>query len=201
MIRTFAFATALLLTPAAALAYEGPAEEEETVQIGPEVGTVAPEFAAVTSAGEATDLAGISGENGAILVFSRSLDWCPFCKRQAIDVQTIADEVAAAGWNLNVITYDAPETLAAFGADNDLTYTLLSDTDSAMINAFGLLNVDVREGSRFEGIPHPAIIFIDDEGTIAGVQREDGYRDRPPSEGIPQLVNLLNGAEMPEDAE
>lgn len=202
MIRAFALATTLLLTPAAALAYEGPAEEEETIQIiGPEVGATAPDFSAITSAGATANLSDISGENGAILVFSRSLDWCPFCKKQAIDIETIAGDVAADGWNLNLITYDTPEILAGFSAENELTYALLSDTDSAMITAFGLLNEEVPAGSRFHGVPHPAIIFIDAEGLIAGVQREEGYRERPPTEGIPQLVDLLNGAEMPADEE
>lgn len=40
-----------------------------------EAGNPAPEIVAVTAAGQAVNLAGISGEKGAVLVFSRSLDW------------------------------------------------------------------------------------------------------------------------------
>ena len=61
-----------------------------------------------------------------------------------------------------------------------------------MIDAFGLRNTEVTAGSRFDGIPHPAIIYIKADGEVAGVQKEEGYRDRPPTEGIPQLVGLIN---------
>lgn len=189
----------LLVTTALALAFSPQALADnhtegkaETVQIGPEIGAQAPEFSALTSAGEVVDFAVIAGENGAVIVFNRSLDWCPYCKKQAIELQTVADDLATAGWPLSVITYDSPEVLAEFGAEKELTYTLLSDTGSAMIDAFGLRNADMKAGSRFDGVPHPAIVFISNDGIIRGVQREEGYKDRPPSESLPQLVALLN---------
>lgn len=186
-----AMSAALIFSPVA-LAEDHETADAETVQIGPEVGAYAPEFSAITSAGAEADLATISGESGAVIVFNRSLDWCPYCKAQAIDLETVAGALAEAGWPLSVITYDSPEILADFGTENGLTYTLLSDTDSAMIDAFGLRNTEMRAGSRFDGVPHPAIIFVSDDGIVRGVQREEGYKDRPPSDGLPQLVALLN---------
>lgn len=190
MIRTLLTASAFILSGAAAIAED--TEDGTTSMICVEAGTMAPEFAAVTAAGDAVDLAAISGEKGAVVVFSRSLDWCPFCKAQALELESVTAELAEAGWTMNVITYDNPETLAEFASDNALSYTFLSDTDSAMIDAFGLRNTDVTAGSRFDGIPHPAIIFIKANGEVAGVQKEEGYRDRPPTEGIPQLVHVIN---------
>ncbi len=188
MIRTLITASALVLSGAAAIAQD----DGTTSMICVEAGTVAPEFGAVTSAGETVDLAGISGENGAVVVFSRSLDWCPYCKAQALELETVKGALETAGWTLNLITYDSPETLTDFATERGLSYTLLSDTDSAMIDAFGLRNTDVTAGSRFDGIPHPAIVYIRADGEVAGVQKEDGYKDRPPTEGIPQLVALIN---------
>lgn len=158
----------------------------------PEIGTYAPEFAAVTRDEIAVDLSDISGEGGAVIVFSRSLDWCPYCKKQAIELKDIADTMQAEGWPLSLLTYDSPETLSAFGDQTAINYTLLSDQNSAMIDAFGLRNEDVTKGSRFDGIPHPAIVYISADGKIVGVQKEEGYKDRPPTAGIPQLVSLLN---------
>nr|WP_070960470.1 peroxiredoxin family protein [Hyphomonas sp. Mor2] len=193
MIRTLLTASALILSGAAAMAGE---TDGTTSTVCVEAGTMAPQFAAVTAAGEAVDLAAVSGENGAVLVFSRSLDWCPFCKAQALELETVTSDLAEAGWTMNVITYDSPETLTDFGTEHDLSYTLLSDTDSAMIDAFGLRNTDVTPGSRFDGIPHPAIIYIKADGEVAGVQKEEGYRNRPPTEGIPQFIALI-GQEAP----
>ena len=196
MIKITLAAAALLFAAPFALAEEA-APAEMTVSDGPVIGELAPTFSAVTSAGETVDLAAISGANGAVIVFSRSLDWCPYCKKQALELEDVADELAAAGWNLSLITYDSLDTLTAFGAEKNLTYTLLSDTDSAMIDAFNLRNTDVTPGSRFDGIPYPAIVFISADGIVRGVQKEDGYKTRPPTEGLPQLVALLNG-EIPE---
>jgi peroxiredoxin len=93
---------------------------------------------------------------------------------------------------MNVITYDSPEILTTFASENELSYTFLSDTNSAMIDAFGLRNTEMKVGSRFDGVPHPAIIYIKADGEVAGVQKEEGFRTRPPTDGIPQLVALIN---------
>lgn len=190
MFRSLMAASALLLTGATAFADDDSAETSNMVCV--EAGTNAPAVAALTVSGDAVDLAGITGENGAVLVFSRSLDWCPYCKAQALELETVKADLEAAGWSLNLITYDSPGTLAGFASEKSLTYTLLSDTESATIDAFGLRNTEVSAGSRFDGIPHPAIVYIRANGEVAGVQKEEGYKDRPPTEGIPQLVSLIN---------
>lgn len=190
MFRSIIAASALLMSGATAFADDDSVETSNMICV--EAGTTAPTVAAVTAAGDAVDLAAITGENGAVLVFSRSLDWCPYCKAQALELETVKAELEAAGWSLNLITYDAPETLAEFATDKSLSYTFLSDTGSATIDAFGLRNTDVAAGSRFDGIPHPAIVYIRANGEVAGVQKEEGYKDRPPTEGIPQLVSLIN---------
>lgn len=190
MIRALLTASVLAMSGTAAMAdNQG---DETSSMICVEAGTMAPDFAAVTAAGEAVDLASISGENGAVIVFSRSLDWCPYCKAQALELETVKADLEAVGWSLNLITYDAPETLAGFATDRGLTYTFLSDTDSAMIDAFGLRNTDVTAGSRFDGIPHPAIIYIKANGEVAGVQKEEGYKDRPATDGIPEFAALVS---------
>ena len=190
MFRSLLAASALVLTGAAAFADDDSAETSNMVCV--EAGTNAPAVTALTASGDAVDLAGITGENGAVLVFSRSLDWCPYCKAQALELETVKADLEAAGWSLNLITYDSPGTLAGFASEKSLTYSLLSDTDSATIDAFGLRNTEVPAGSRFDGIPHPAIVYIRANGEVAGVQKEEGYKDRPPTEGIPQLVSLIN---------
>jgi peroxiredoxin Q/BCP len=190
MFRSLFAASALMLTGAVALADDHGDATSNMICV--EAGTEAPSISAVTASGDAVDLSGITGENGAVLVFSRSLDWCPYCKAQALELETVKADLAAAGWTLNLITYDSPEILAGFAEEKALTYTLLSDTDSATIDAFGLRNTEMPAGSRFDGVPHPAIVYIKADGEVAGVQKEEGYKTRPPTEGIPQLVSLIN---------
>lgn len=190
MFRSVLTASALLMTGAAAFADDH--DDGTTPMVCVEAGTQAPEFTAVTAAGETVEFTDITGENGAVMVFSRSLDWCPYCKAQALELETVKADLEAQGWTLNLITYDAPDILVSYSAEKALTYTFLSDTDSAMIDAYGLRNEEIPAGSRFDGVPHPAIVFIKADGEVAGVQKEDGYKTRPPTEGIPQLVTLIN---------
>lgn len=194
MLKPLFIAAALAVVPATAARAEEPVPAT-AAQDGPQIDAPAPVFSATTQAGESVDLAAISGAEGAVIVFSRSLDWCPYCKGQAIELETIADDMQAAGWPLSLITYDTPETLTAFGADKGLTYTLLSDDGSAMIDAFGLRNHDVPAGSRFDGIPHPAIVFVDTGGTVRAVLREEGYKVRPQPAEIIATAAALNGAD------
>ena len=191
MLRSLILATCTVAALGVAQAQESH-QNDALMVLCPEVGDPAPAFSAVTRDAIAVDIADISGPGGAVVVFSRSLDWCPYCKTQAIDLKSVANELDEAGWPLSLITYDPTEKLAEFGDENAINYTLLSDTDSAMIDAFGLRNTDVPSGGRFDGIPHPAIVYIGSDGMIKGVQKEDGYKDRPPAEAVLQLVKLLN---------
>lgn len=193
MIRALVTAIAALTLTTPALAGHHEEGEAEMAHIGPMTGFDASGFTALTPTGEAITLADISGENGAVLVFSRSLDWCPFCQKQSIDLIEATEPLAELGWDLNLITYDSPGILAAYASEKGIPYQLLSDTDSAMIDAFHLRNTDVPAGSRYDGIPHPAIIFISPEGEVKAMLREEGYRDRPPVPLVLETATDLNG--------
>lgn len=190
MFRSLFTASALMLTGLVATADDHGDATSNMICV--EAGTEAPAIAALTASGDPVDLSGITGEKGAVLVFSRSLDWCPYCKAQALELETVKADLEAEGWTLNLITYDSPAILADFAEEKALTYTFLSDTGSATIDAFGLRNAEMPAGSRFDGVPHPAIVYIKANGEVAGVQKEEGYKTRPPTEGIPQLVSLIN---------
>ncbi len=194
MIRTLLAATALALTAPIVLADETKQSIEHS-QIGPSVGDVFADFEALRADGTSVTLADISAANGSVLVFSRSMEWCPFCQKQAVDLIDATAPLAAEGWSLNVITYDAPEHLTAFAEKNETNYTFLSDTGSAMINAFGLRNHEMPKGSRYDGIPHPAIIFLSPEGEVLAMLREEGFKNRPPVETVLSTAKTLNTAE------
>lgn len=198
MIRTFLAASLIAASAPTALAQQAMAdqapmadEDQMMMHIGPSVGDTFADFTALSTTGDAQTLANLSGEAGAVIVFSRSLDWCPFCKRQAIDLKDAAAPLAELGWDLNLITYDDPDTLAEYAGDNDIPYTLLSDKDSAMINAFHLRNTEVPAGSRYDGIPHPAIIFLSPEGEVLAMLREEGYQNRPPVDVVLETAGEL----------
>lgn len=121
----------------------------------------------------------LTGKNGLVLVFTRSAEWCPYCQMQMIDFQGAYEDIKAQGYNLATVSYDSIAALEKFSEKNGIRYKMLSDDGSKIIKAFGLLNEDMEEGSRFYGIPHPAIYVISRDGIVQGRFAEEGYEKRP----------------------
>ncbi|MDA2932837.1 redoxin domain-containing protein [Acidobacteria bacterium AH-259-D05] len=103
---------------------------------------------------------------------------------------------------LVTISYDSSEILADFAQRHGITYTMLSDPDSATIKRYGILNTVVDEalgpngddpevladlemyvtvtqaGERFRGIAYPGTFMLDPEGIVTARFFEDFYRER-----------------------
>lgn len=187
------FALSLLAVPAFAHHDENHGAEDVVASIGPLIGARAPNVTALDTAGAPVSLETLAGTSGTIVSFVRSADWCPFCKKQLIALSAESDTYAASGWNLVGVSYDTPEKLARFAGKANISFPLLSDTDSATIKAFGLLNEEVATNSRSYGIPHPALVFIGQDGSVKAVLREEGFRNRPSVELISEAIeNLAN---------
>lgn len=198
MIRSIRAPLGLVALGLAALAAASAMAQESAVppaeMIGPVVGTEAPPLSGMTSDGQAVTLDALAGENGTVIAFIRSLDWCPYCQKQAIGLEEARVPLEEAGWSLAGLSYDSQETLANFIHENGINYVLVSDPESEVIRDYGLLNEEMREGSKYWGIPHPAVVFIRADGTVAAVLREEGYKDRPQVEAVTETAVLLNEA-------
>lgn len=164
----------LALMPQAAT----PPERIDLSRLGPKVGERVPEFRLVDQQGTVRTLGSVMGAKGAMLVFSRSIDWCPYCKTQVLELQGRADELRKRGLGLAVITYDSPALHAEFSKRRGITFPLLSDAGSATIRAFGILNTTVNEQSQNYGIPFPGTFMLDPKGVVTARFFEDAYQER-----------------------
>ena len=81
--------------------------------------------------------------------------------------------------------------LDTFTKANGISYKLMSDTGSKAIDAFGLRNAAMNGKARFEGIPHPIILFVARDGTVKAKLYEEAYQKRPTSEVVMQTVRTL----------
>jgi peroxiredoxin len=151
------------------------------MELGPKVGAKAPAFSVTSTSGEMKTFETLKGRRGLVLVFVRSADWCPFCKLQLENLNSVARELDTLGWPMVAVSYDPTETLERFATANNLDYRLLSDKGSKAIDAFGIRNESVKGSARFDGIPHPIILFIGVDGTVRAKLSEQRYQDRPPS--------------------
>lgn len=79
---------------------------------------------------------------------------------------------------LAVITYDPVPVLAEFAARRRIKFPLLSDTGSATIKAYGILNTTVPASDPLFGYPFPGTFFLNRKGVVTSRAFEQAYQER-----------------------
>jgi len=134
----------------------------------------------------------LKGENGLVLFFIRSADWCPYCQVQLLDLRNgEADGIVNAGYNLAVVSYDTPEQLNSFASKYSFDFPMLSDQGSETIKAFGILDETKDPGSFAYGIPHPTVYVVSKDKEVQTILSEDSYTRRPE---IAKIVKAIQNA-------
>jgi peroxiredoxin Q/BCP len=174
-----------------------PAARVDVARLGPQVGDVVPDFRLQDARGAVWTRNSIMGPKGSMLVFSRSLDWCPYCKTQVLELQSRLDELKAQGLGLAVVTYDSPAVLADFSRRRGITFPLLSDAGSATIKSFGILNTTVAAGTSNYGIPFPGTFLLDRAGKVQSRFFEEAYQER---NTVSTIMLALGNAQAPRAA-
>lgn len=154
------------------------------------VGEHLPDLKALDQDGIEQTYETVKGEQGAVLVFIRSADWCPFCKAQLLDLAEKGSVVTELGYNIVVVSYDDPSILLAFTNKYDFPYKMLSDKGSKIIKSFGILNEDIAKDGPYYGIPNPTIYVVSADGFVQDVLAKEGYKDRPQ---VNAIVDSIKG--------
>lgn len=145
---------------------------------GPAVGSSFPGMNAFYDGREVSLLTPFAGAKGTLFIASRSLDWCPFCMRQMIQLQESKTAFDAAGIGMVAITYDAPELLRSFADKHHITIPLLSDDNALTFKTLGILNDAYQSGDSNYGIPYPGMIIVDPNGIVVGKLFVEDYAQR-----------------------
>jgi peroxiredoxin len=182
------FSLALAAVPASAQNAPG-----ADVEFGPAIGETIDFGTLKDQTGAGRELASIAGDNGLVLMFVRSADWCPYCQGQLIDMNMHLGEIESRGYNVASISYDSTDILARFTAREDVGYTMLSDEGSVIINKYGLRETDYPEGHRAYGVPKPIVFILNTEGVIEGKLFEESYRERPPAVAVGEAIDQIEG--------
>jgi peroxiredoxin len=160
--------------------------------LGPAIGTMAPDIGTrLDQAGKPHRLPDLMGQNGLVLFFFRSADWCPYCQAQLIDVNNGIVEIEKRGYHVAGLSYDSPEILQAFTLKRHLTYTLLSDPKSEIIDRYNLRDPQYPPGSRAYGVPRPIIFVLDPQATIKAKLYEESFKNRPPVTAVISKLDEL----------
>ncbi|MEO1038956.1 MAG: redoxin domain-containing protein [Pseudomonadota bacterium] len=167
---------------------------------GPEVGATAPALSVFDSEGQARTLGSLYGENGVIIYFNRSLDWCPICQRQTLEIDAEVERFNTRGYEVAVLTYDSVETLARFDLRRKVDIVLLSDEGSVTIDAFDVRDPVYAEPDSFaHGVPYPVAFVIGADGVVqakfwheAGLGDARGYAARVTVEDVLAELDALS---------
>ena len=144
------------------------------------LGKQAPDFTLPMTAETNERLADITNDSNAIIVFFRGY-WCPFCKHQLKDYESLLDEMEKKNIRLIAISPDTIDDTIEFAKQFDQRMLFLADTNSDVIREYGILKDDK--------LPHPATIFVDRTGSILWFYVNDNFKERPSAAQIRQQMN------------
>jgi peroxiredoxin len=165
-------------------------------KLGPQSGTKVPDFTLSDQHGQQRSLQSLMGPNGLMLVFSRSADWCPYCKTQFAELQTRSAGLKKAGIGIAAITYDPVTVLADFSGRRGITYPMLSDPGSATIKRYGIFNTTIPESNQQSyGIPFPGTFMLNAKGVVTARFFEQAYQERNTVGSI--MARLGNNIDVP----
>ncbi|HEY8753071.1 MAG TPA: thioredoxin-dependent thiol peroxidase [Arthrobacter sp.] len=131
-------------------------------------GAVAPGFTLKDSSGQDVSLAARPGTSGTIVYFYPAAS-TPGCTKQACDFRDSLASFTSAGYRVLGVSPDSVDKLAAFAANEDLSFPLLSDQDHAVAEAYGAWGEKKNYGRTYQGLIRSTFV-IDPDGTVALAQ-------------------------------
>ncbi len=137
-----------------------------------------PEISAVDTQGSKKTLKQLTGQKGLILVLFRSADWCPYCKKQLLEINQWNEKFNQLGYTIAAISYDSQQTLADFSDNNKLGFTLLADIQHQTMKSYQVLNQEYQPNSKKYGIPYPGVMVISDKNNLIFKYFYQGYKQR-----------------------
>lgn len=167
-----------------------PITEAESIDAGLAIGAQVPLTASLLTDEGETTLGQILENGSALIVFTRSVEWCPYCQTQLKSINAIVGDLKERGYNLYGLSYDSPDKQDRFSKNQMLRYDMLSDEPSTVIDAFGLRDPQYTEG-RAVGVPYASVFLIDKSGKIIAKSVSGDYKKRPTNDQILALVDSI----------
>ena len=114
--------------------------------------------------GTKTKLSELVGKQGLVLYFYPK-DNTSGCTSEACDFRDRYQTFAAAGYAIVGVSPDEPEKLARFHDEYKLPFSLISDPDHSIAEAFGAWGMKKNYGREYEGLIR-STIAIDADGIV-----------------------------------
>ena len=156
-------------------------------------GQEAPAFSAQAGNGESFSFDPNNIERPMLMVFYRG-GWCPYCRLHLAELRHAEPQLDELGVDLVFLSADRVEKLGTAYEDGDLGYTLLSDADTKIAEAFGIAfkvdkdtielykgyGIDLVDASGLDHsqLPVPAAFLIGTDGLVKFQFVNPDYRVR-----------------------
>ncbi|PWJ24561.1 peroxiredoxin Q/BCP [Branchiibius hedensis] len=128
-----------------------------------EVGDKAPDFQLSDQNDAPVSLSDFRGRK--LIVFCYPAAMTPGCTKEACDFRDSIAPLQAAGYAVVGLSPDPVAKLAKFAEKESLTYPLLSDTDKAVLTAYGAYGEKKLYGKVVTGVIRSTFV-IDEHGTV-----------------------------------
>lgn len=138
------------------------------------VGDPAPGFSLSDQHGDTVALASLKGRK--VLVYFYPKADTPGCTTQACGLRDVLGQIGDTA--VIGISPDAAPALAKFDTKHGLGFTLLSDPDHAVAEAYGVWGERSMYGRKFMGIIRSAFL-VDEEGNLADVWYKVSPKNTP----------------------
>lgn len=146
-------------------------------------GDPAPDFALPDQQGKTVKLSDLRGQKVVVYFYPRADT--PGCTTQACSLRDAQEPLQVAGATVIGISPDKPEAQAKFDTKYGLGFTLLSDPDHAVADAYGAWGERAMYGKTYMGIVRSAFV-IDEQGKVV----EALYKISP-KDTVPKALKAL----------
>ncbi|MDI9868803.1 thioredoxin-dependent thiol peroxidase [Flectobacillus roseus] len=130
------------------------------------VGSVAPDFAQKNQDGELVKLSDFRGQK--VVLYFYPKDSTPGCTAQACNLNDNLDALKAKGYVVLGVSVDSPKSHKKFIEKYGLGFTLISDEDHSVVEAYGVWVEKSMYGRSYMGTARTTFI-IDENGVIQDI--------------------------------
>ena len=133
------------------------------------IGDLAPDFTLPSDTKDQITLSHLRGQK--VLLYFYPKDNTPGCTKEACDFRDHFGSFINQSIKIFGISKDTPETHAKFKKKYNLPFTLLTDQDANVCEAYGVVNTKSLFGKTFLGIERSTFL-IDEKGLISAMWRK-----------------------------
>jgi thioredoxin-dependent peroxiredoxin len=133
------------------------------------VGEEAPDFTLETDEEKRVSLKDYRGKK--VVLYFYPKDETPGCTTEALEFRDVAKQFSKAGAMILGISKDSVKSHQRFKEKHQLPFTLLSDSEGRVLNAYGVWREKILYGRKFFGTERTTFL-IDEKGIIRKIYRK-----------------------------